>query len=121
MASLKQVFNIEGLVSREAQELAIEQQAQELQAFVKGLKTRKSQVFSEILQVEKVTFDAVVALSSLLLQANLYCRRTQSMLLLNQLFANELAEAIAAFYKKEYLVTAAYVSFIKQVFLCFVG
>lgn len=120
MASLRQLFNVEGLVSVEAQKLAIEQQARELQAFVKGLKTRKSQVFSEVLQMEKVTFDAVVTLSSLLLQANLYCRKMQSMLLLNQLFADELAEAISSFYKKDYLVTAEYMSFIKQVFLCFV-
>lgn len=120
MANLRDVFNVEGLLTPEAKQLAIEQQAQELQSFVKGLKSRKAQVFTQISQLDKVTFDAVVALSSLLLQANLYCRKTQSMLLLNQLFADELAQAIAAFYTKDYLVTAEYMAFIKQLFTCFI-
>ena len=120
MASLEKVFDIDGLLSDEARKIAIEQQAQELQAFVRGLKSRKAQVFTEVLRMDKVTFEAVITLSSLLLQVNLYCRKTQSMLLLNQLFADELSESIAGFYKKDYLKTANYINFIKQVFLCFI-
>ena len=120
MASLQELFNIEGLLSAEAQQLAIEQQAQELQTFIRGLKSRKSQVVTEISRLDKVTFDAVITLSSLQLQAYLYCRKTHSMLLLKQLFAEELAAAIAAFSTQDYLTTAAYMTFIKQVFLCFV-
>lgn len=119
MASLRELFNIEGLTSREAQKIALESQADELQSFIKGLRSRKAQVFTEVLKIDKVTFDAVVTLSSLLLQANLYCRKTRSMLLLKQLFADELAEAIAAFYKSDYLKVANYMEFIKQVFICF--
>lgn len=120
MASLREVFNIEGLSSQEAIEIALKTQAAELQVFIKGLRSRKAQVFTEVLKMSTVTFDAVITLSSLLLQANLYCRKTQSMLLLKQLFADELAEAILAFYTANYTVTAKYIEFIKQVFACFI-
>jgi hypothetical protein len=114
MASLKELFNIEGLATKEAKELAIEQQAKELKLFIQGLRKRKSQVYTELLKVEVITFSTVITLSSLLLQANLYCRKTQSMLLLKQLFADELAEAIAAFYRMEYQPIAKYINYIKQ-------
>ena len=114
MASLKELFNIEGLATKEAKEYAVEAQARELRAFIQGLRKRKSQVYTELLGVEVITFNTVITLSSLLLQANLYCRKTQSMLLLKQLFAQELAGAIEAFYRMDYLPIAEYIKYIKQ-------
>lgn len=121
MASIRELFNVEGLTSDDAKLAAIQTQSVELQAFIKGLRNRKAQVFTSILKATIVTFDVVVTLSSLLLQANLYCRKTRSMLLLNQLFADELADAISSFYKGDYVKTAEYLSFIKQVFELFVS
>lgn len=120
MASIRELFNVDGLQTEEAKKIAIESQAVELQAFVKGLRSRKAQVFTSILKYNTITFDVVVTLSSLLLQANLYCRKTRNMLLLRQLFANELATAIESFYTGEYTKTAEYLAFIKQVFELFV-
>lgn len=114
MASLRELFNIEGLTTKEAKEYAIETQARELRNFIQGLRKRKSQVYTELLGTELITFNTVITLSSLLLQANLYCRKTQSMLLLKQLFADELAGAIKAFYQSEYLPVAEYIKYIKQ-------
>lgn len=119
MASIRELFNVDGLQTEEARTAAIESQAVELQAFVKGLRSRKAQVFTSVLKADKVTFDVVVTLSSLLLQANLYCRKTRSMMLLKQLFASELAEALKSFYAGEYTKTAEYLAFIRQVFELF--
>ena len=119
MASIQALFNVEGLQSYEAKKIAVEQQARELQEFVKGLRSRKAQVFTSILETKTVTFDTVVTFSSLLLQANLYVRRTRSTQLLKQLFADELAGAISAYYSGNYSVTADYLIFIKQVFELF--
>lgn len=120
MASIRELFNVDGLQTEEAKRLAIESQAVELQTFIKGLRNRKAQVFTSILRATTVTFDVVVTLSSLLLQANLYCRKTRNMLLLKQLFVDELVEAIESFYTSEYTKTAKYLAFIKQVFELFV-
>ena len=120
MASIKELFNVEGYSSEEARKLAIEAQCTELQTFVKGLRNRKAQVFTSILKMTTVTFDALVTFSSLLLQANLYCRKTHSMMLLKQLFASELSDAISAYYSGDYAKTAEYLFFIKQVFECFI-
>ncbi len=119
MASIRELFNVDGLQSEEAKRAAIETQSVELQNFVKGLRSRKAQVFTSVLRAEAVTFDVVVTLSSLLLQANLYCRKTKSMLLLKQLFATELADALRSFYAGEYTKTAEYLTFIRQVFELF--
>jgi hypothetical protein len=114
MASLRELFNVDGLATREAKEIAIESQAKELRAFIQGLRSRKSQVYTELLRTEVITFNTVITLSSLLLQANLYCRKTHSMLLLKQLFADELAEAIGAFYRMDYLPITEYLKYMKQ-------
>ncbi|MCM1323038.1 MAG: hypothetical protein NC218_02530 [Acetobacter sp.] len=119
MASIRELFNVDGLQTEEAKKAAIESQAVELQAFVRGLRSRKAQVFTAVLKAEAITFDVVVTLSSLLLQANLYCRKTRSMMLLKQLFATELAEALQSFYAGEYTKTAEYLAFIRQVFELF--
>ena len=119
MASIQELFKVDEYSTLEAKKLAIESQCTELQAFIRGLKQRKATVYSEIMKAKVVSFDVVIALSSLLLQANLYCRKTKSMLLLKQLFADELAEAIGAFYKADYIKAAEYFLFIKQVFDCF--
>ena len=121
MASIKELFNVEGLQTEQARVVAIQSQSVELQSFIKGLRNRKAQVFTNLLNAQAVTFDVVVALSSLLLQANLYCRKTRNMLLLRQLFAEELVQALAAFYAGDYTQTAEYLSFIKQVFGLFVA
>lgn len=115
MASLKELFNIDGLTTKEAKEFAIESQARELRAFIQGLRKRKSQVYTELMKTEMVTFEAVIAISSLLLQANLYCRKTHSMLLLKQIFAEELAKSIGAFYRMDYQPIADYLNYIKQI------
>lgn len=116
MASLRELFNIEGLESQEAKRIAVESQARELQDFIKGLRKRKAQVYTEILKIQVVTFDSVIALTSLLLQANLYCRRTHSMLLLRQIFASELAEALRRFYNLDYAPLVDYINFMKELF-----
>lgn len=120
MADIRELFNVDGLTSEEAKLAAIQSQAIELQDFIKGLRSRKAQVFTSILKSRVVTFDTVVTLSSLLLQVNLYCRKTKSVMLLNQLSADELAGAISAFYAGDYLTTANYLAFIRQVFELFV-
>lgn len=119
MASIAALFKIDGYTTDEARKIAIESQCTELQSFIKGLKQRKATVYTEIMRATVVSFDVVVALSSLLLQANLYCRKTQSMLLMRQLFADELAAALSAFYSADYAKAAEYFIFIKQVFDCF--
>lgn len=121
MASIRELFDVEGLQTEEARIVAIQSQAVELQNFIKGLRSRKAQVFTNLVGAKTVTFDVVVALSSLLLQANLYCRKTRNMLLLKQLFADELAEALAAFYAGDYAKSAEYLSFIRQVFGLFIA
>lgn len=119
MASIQQLFDISGLKSEEAKKAAIESQAVELQRFVKGLRSRKAQVFTAVLKSTTVTFETVVTLSSLLLQANLYCKKARNLLLLTQLFADELTDAIKAFYQGNYEITAEYLAFIRQVFSLF--
>ena len=121
MASIRELFDVEGLQTEEARVVAIQSQAVELQSFIKGLRSRKAQVFTNLVNAKTVTFDVVVALSSLLLQANLYCRKTRNMLLLKQLFADELAQALASFYAGDYTQTAEYLSFIRQVFGLFIA
>ena len=119
MASIQQLFDISGLQSETAKRAAIESQAVELQRFVKGLRSRKAQVFTAVLKSNVVTFETVVTLSSLLLQANLYCKKARSLELLKQLFAEELTDAIKAFYQGDYETTAKYLVFIRQVFSLF--
>lgn len=119
MASIQELFDISGLKSEEAKRAAIESQAVELQRFVKGLRSRKAQVFTAVLKSSIVTFETVVTLSSLLLQANLYCKKSRNLLLLKQLFADELTDAIKAFYQGNYEITAEYLAFIRQVFSLF--
>lgn len=119
MASIAELFNVDAYATDEAKKIAIESQCTELQAFIRGLKQRKATVYTEIMRATVVSFDVVIALSSLLLQANLYCRKTQSMMLMKQLFADELAAALSAFYAADYQKAAEYFIFIKQVFDCF--
>lgn len=119
MASIQELFDISGLKSEEAKLAAIKSQAVELQRFVKGLRSRKAQVFTAVLKSNVVTFETIVTLSSLLLQANLYCKKSRNLLLLKQLFADELTDAIKAFYQGNYEITAEYLAFIRQVFSLF--
>lgn len=120
MANIQDIFNISGYATPQAMKLAVEQQAQELTTFILGLKQRKSQVFSEVVNFENLTYDAVVTLSSLLLQMNLYCRKTRSTLLLRQLNVEELVDAINAYYKQDYTSVIMHIKFLRQLFLCFV-
>ena len=46
MASIKELFDVEGYSSEEARRIAVEAQCTELQTFVKGLRNRKAQVFT---------------------------------------------------------------------------
>lgn len=87
-----------------------------LEDFVRGLKQRKSTVYTSIMTESITGFDGVVTLSSLLLQANLYCRKNNSLFLLKQLEADNLALAIYSFYSGEYIKMVEYASFIKTLF-----
>ena len=62
MASIQELFDISGLKSEEAKLAAIKSQAVELQRFVKGLRSRKAQVFTAVLKSNVVTFETIVTL-----------------------------------------------------------
>ena len=65
-----------------------------------------------------VGFNGVITLSSLLLQANLYCRKNNSLMLLKQIDADKLTEAILSFYSGEYIKMVEYSKAIKSIFEC---
>lgn len=102
----------------EAKKQTIAEYASPINNFIRGLKERKATVYSAIMTETISGFNGVVTLSSLLLQVNLYCRKNNSLLLLKQIKADELTEAILSFYTGEYKSMVTYSKFIKELFSC---
>lgn len=102
--------------TEEARQAVIRAHFSDLDEFVKGLKQRKSTVYAAIMTETISGFNGVVTLSSLLLQMNLFCRKKNSLFLLQQLRADELTKAILSFYDGSYKDLAIYSRFLKEIF-----
>lgn len=116
MAELNQIVNIGNYQSQEAKKFVVEQQLSSIEDFVHDLKQKKATVYTVIMKESISGFDGVVTLSSLLLQMNLYCRKKNSLMLLKQLKADELTQAILSFYDGTYVKMREYAKFVKEVF-----
>jgi len=104
--------------TKEAKYEIIKERFSILEDFIKGLKQRKATVYTAIMTNNITGFDGVVTLSSLLLQVNLYCRKNNSLMLLKQIDADKLTEAILSFYSGEYIKMIEYSKLIKNIFEC---
>lgn len=104
--------------TKEAKYEIIKKEFSILEDFIKGLKHRKATVYTAIMTSNISGFDGVITLSSLLLQVNLYCRKNNSLMLLKQIDADKLTEAILSFYSGEYLKMVEYSKSIKTIFEC---
>ena len=77
--------------TKEAKYQIIKEKFSTLEDFIKGLKQRRATVYTAIMTDNIVGFNGVITLSSLLLQANLYCRKNNSLMLLKQILRELLA------------------------------
>lgn len=102
--------------TKEAKYQIIKERFSILEDFIKGLKQRRATVYSAIMTENIVGFNGVITLSSLLLQVNLYCRKNNSLMLLKQIDADKLTEAILSFYLGEYTKMVEYSKTIKSIF-----
>lgn len=116
MAELREIIHLGDYQSKEAKKFVIEQQLSPLEDFVYELKQRKATVYTAIMKETISGFDGVVTLSSLLLRMNLYCRKKNSLMLLKQLKADELTQAILSFYDGTYIKMREYAKYVKEVF-----
>ncbi len=102
--------------TKEAKYQIIKEKFSTLEDFIKGLKQRRATVYTAIMTDNIVGFNGVITLSSLLLQVNLYCRKNNSLMLLKQIDADKLTEAILSFYLGEYTKMVEYSKIIKSIF-----
>ena len=104
--------------TKEAKYEIIRERFSILDDFIRGLKQRRATVYTAIMTENIVGFNGAITLSSLLLQANLYCRKNNSLMLLTQIDADKLTEAILSFYSGEYIKMVEYAKLIKSIFEC---